>query len=89
MLTNDQRYLLSLLRQSLKGTEEPVEIENENAVAHMITRSGLLLTVYPAIKKQAGQSAAVKRLEELLRPLYFSAAGQSVSQTCENRSCRA
>ena len=47
MLTTDQQYILSLLRECLgKNTSEDVHDINHRVVANIITRNSILLTVY-------------------------------------------
>ena len=50
MLTNDQLYVLNLLRRSFDIPCDDAKPENILNIKDTILQNGILLTVYPAIK---------------------------------------
>ena len=99
MLTAEQNNVLSLLRTSFGVSEAPPRGIPGDArlMADLIVRGGILLTVYPAIKRladkeaeQAGADTGASETEALLRAMYHSCLKRSLLQDYEgNRILRA
>lgn len=87
LITDEQRFVLSLLRASMiTGSEVYVPETDGDARESLsiILRNGILLTVYPAIKKTEGEkSALLQRLNTDLRQQYFITLKQTVLQDHE------
>ena len=77
MLTIDQRYILSLLHESFicKRNEE-CSYEDWHAVANIINRNGILLTVYQKLATE---------LQKQLAGTYYAAVKQAVTQEHEGK----
>ena len=80
MLSNDQLYVLNLLRESLGLTFEELVPQNVKYVSSAILRSGIVLTVYLTIKSKGQQT---EELEKNLTSSYFATLKQSVNQEYE------
>lgn len=78
MLSNDQLYVLSCLRNSMCGKEKADKtfIESEEAVVEIIVRNSILLTVYKSLSPS---------LKEKLKGKYNSALKQSIIQDYEGK----
>ena len=75
MLTQEQKYVLYLLRKSLGvQTEETAEPEDLKSVAGYVVRTGILLTVYHSLPPE---------LQEELKRKYNAALKQSIVQDYE------
>lgn len=75
MLTIDQEYILSLLRESLTDTEpEPITPINNRVAANIIIRNSVLLTVYQRLSVE---------LKEQLKDRYNVSIKQSIVQDYE------
>lgn len=81
MLTNDQEYIICLIRRAFRmdGGKQICQIENISEVKNMVLRNGLLPSVYPTIKADeiAGD------LKRLLESDYYALISQSVCQDLE------
>ena len=87
-LNTDQKYILFLLRRAfgISGTGEAPEPEDIKETVNMIRRSGILLTVYPAVKALAAEgSASAAAVEQLLRDKYMASLRQAMLQDYEGR----
>jgi len=75
MLTTDQQYILSLLRESLKKVEkEQITPADNSVVSNIITRNGILLTVYKKLPSD---------LKTQLKDKYNGSIKQSIVQDYE------
>ena len=75
MLTNDQQYILSVLRESLKKTEpEQISPVDNRVVANIIIRNSVLLTVYQRLSDG---------LKESLKDCYNVSIKQYIVQDYE------
>lgn len=83
MLSNDQLYVLNLLRESLGLPFEDTKPENIKYISSVIRRSGIVLTVYMTIKAR-GQHA--EALEKDLRAYYYATLKQSANQEYEGEN---
>lgn len=82
MLTNDQLYVLNLLRRSFDIPCDDAKPENILNIKDTILQNGILLTVYPAIKS-IGEAA--KELDSALQPYYFATLHQAANQRNEGK----
>lgn len=81
MLTNDQMCVLSLLRESMGAPSAFCEPDSADALCGIILRNGILLTVFPTVRKKAeAGSDAMKKAEAALRSHYYGALKQSLLQ---------
>ena len=80
MLTDEQKYVLSILRRSLGVITPLLTPDTLATIPNIIIRNGILLTVYPLIKSE-GKDAEL--LETALRKHYFAAVKQAVVQDYE------
>ena len=75
MLTTDQQYTLSLLREIMKNEEgEPVTTIDSHVAANIINRNSILLTVYQKLPSD---------LKESLKDRYNVAIKQAIVQDYE------
>lgn len=89
LITNEQQFVLSLLRASMIACFE-VRVPETNGDAReslsIILRNGILLTVYPTIKKtEKDANALLQKLEADLRQQYFVTLKQTVLQDHEGK----
>lgn len=85
MLTTDQQFVISLLRQSFSiNDSSSADIAADPAkAADIILRSGILLTVFPTVEARAEVSDTAARLREILQLPYYKALKRSVVQNAE------
>lgn len=78
MLSNDQQYVLSILRESLiiETHNKYYYYEDMHVVANIINRNGILLTVYHKLSAD---------LQKQLAPTYYAAVKQAVTQEHEGK----
>ena len=75
MLTDEQRYVLSLLQKSFGlRTESAAVPEDTQQLLRCIQKNGILLTVFQSLPPA---------LQEPLRTRYYAAVRQAVLQSCE------
>lgn len=74
MLTNDQEYILAILRAGLASEPINVSPENEEYIIRIIREHDILLTVYPFL---------TPTLQERLKMDMFAYANHAVNQTYE------
>lgn len=76
MLTTEHQYILSALRAELstKESAELLQSNDEKSIASLITRNGVLLTIYNQLSPS---------LQTTLRKRYFAAQKQSIIQNYE------
>ena len=82
-MTNEQQFIISLLRKSL-NTDGLMQIDysiDENITTRLILRNGLLLTVYPALSA----SEKTLHLKESLQKKYLLMVSQAVNQNYEGK----
>lgn len=86
MLTPLQLYIISILKQSIVP-DAPISVIPEdsdvNALANIIRRNGITLTVYPAIKYD--NSAKAKQLIQILKKDYYASVKQALLQDKEGK----
>lgn len=83
MLSNDQLYVLNLLRESLGLPFEDIKPENIENISNVIRRSGIVLTVYLTIKARGQQD---KELEKELCSYYYATLKQIANQEYEGKN---
>ena len=89
MLTNEQNFVLSLLRSSMNinaDVDTADTVGDVSRISRIILRNGILLTVYPMIKETAQKQGGVwKQLEAELCSWYYVTLKQTVLQEHEGR----
>ena len=87
MITDEQRFVLSLLKASMLTDSEVCVPGTDSAISEILSiirRNGILLTVYPIIRKMEGEkNALLQQLETDLRQQYIAALKQTVLQDYE------
>lgn len=87
MFSDDYSFIISLIRKSIFDKDCKLTSFNDlKEVYGIITRCGILLTVYPVIKEEVNSgnsSEQLVKLEELLRKRYMIALRQSIIQGYE------
>lgn len=84
MLTNDQNCVLSLLRESMGAPSVYCEPDSAGALCGIILHNGILLTVFPTVRKKAEAGIGLmQEAEAELRPHFYAALKQSLLQEHE------
>ena len=87
MLTNDQEYILSLIRQSMgiqQNNPQTVSVSDAESAAGIIRKNGILMTVFPLIMEQSGQDENTEKIFSLLLPDFVSASKKMHMLTVES-----
>ena len=84
MLTGTEQLVLRILKESI--TENSIELpkellSNESEIVKTIINNGILLTVYPAIKKEQ----SLRQLQSVLKMHYLAGVSQLVQQEYEGK----
>ncbi|MBO4219681.1 MAG: nucleotidyltransferase family protein [Clostridia bacterium] len=90
MMTNEQKYLLSLIRKSMGKQQNNPQTGSEaldtGLVADMIRKNGILMTVFPVIMEQSGQSENTEKIYSILLQNFISTSKRVHSLASEGET---